>query len=289
MILVTGATGKTGRHLTGELVRHGERVRAFVRNPATAAAVLGSEVEIVTGDLDRTDTLEAVMSGVDLLYLLVPPSPRLAEVEAGAVEVARRGGVRRIVKHSAIDARPAARSSIARMHASGEQLLAASGLDHTILRGSMFMQNFLLFAESIAVAGEIRAPMRNGRCAFIDCVDLAAVAAAVLTEDGHNGRTYVVTGPEALSAADAAARLSAALDRPVRYVDCPPEETRATLRGQSSPVWMVADMLASIETLAAGEVDAVTDVVQRVAGRPPRTFAMFARDAAPLLAAGAPS
>ena len=227
------------------------------------------------------------MSHVELLYLLAPPSPRLAEVEAGAIDAARRAGVRRIVKHSAIDAGSAARSSIARMHATGERVLAASGLDYTILRGSMFMQNFLLFAESIAAAGEIRAPMRNGRCAFIDCVDLAAVAAAVLTEDGHNGRTYVVTGPEALSAADAAARLSAALHRPVRYVDCPPEETRATLRAQGSPVWMVADMLASIETLAAGEVDAVTDVVQRVAGRPPRTFAIFARDAAPLLAVGA--
>ncbi|HKA10224.1 MAG TPA: SDR family oxidoreductase [Candidatus Dormibacteraeota bacterium] len=289
MILVTGATGKTGRHLTGELVRRGERVRAFVRNPAAAAAALGPEVEIVAGDLDRADTLAAAMSGVDRLYLLAPPSPGLATVEAGALEVARRAGVRRIVKHSAIDAGPAARSSIARLHAAGEQVLAASGLDYTILRGSMFMQNFLLFAESIAVAGEIRAPMRNGRCAFVDCVDLAAVAAAVLTEDGHHGRTYVVTGPEALSGEDAAARLSAALARPVRYVDCMPEETRALLRVQGSPEWMVADMLASIETLAAGEVDQVTDVVERVAGRPPRTFAVFARYAAPLLAAGAPS
>jgi uncharacterized protein YbjT (DUF2867 family) len=153
----------------------------------------------------------------------------------------------------------------------------------------MFMQNFMFFAQSIAVAGEIRAPMRDGRCAFVDCADLAAVAAAVLTEDGHHGRTYIVTGPEALSAGDAAARLSAALGRPVRYVDCPPEEVRAILRGQGSPDWMVVDMLASIETFAAGEVDLVTDVVERVACRSPRTFAMFARDAAPLLAAGAPS
>jgi len=289
MILVTGATGKTGRHLARELVRRGERVRAFVRNPAAAAAVLAPEVEIVAGDLDRTDTLEVAMSGVDLLYLLTPPSPRLAEVEAGAIEMARRSGVRRIVKHSAIDASPAARSSIARMHAASERVLAASRLDHTILRGSMFMQNFLLFAESIAVAGEVRAPMRNGRCAFVDCADLAAVAAAVLTEDGHHGRTYVVTGPEALSGAGAAARLSTALGRPVRYVDCPPEEARAILRDLGSPEWMVADMLASIETLAAGEVDEVTDVVEQVAGRSPRTFAMFARDAAPLLAAVAPA
>ena len=96
MILVTGATGKTGRHLARELVRRGERVRAFVRNPAAAAAVLGPEVEIVAGDLDRTDTLEVAMSGVDLLYLLTPPSPRLAEVEAGAMELARRAGLRRI-------------------------------------------------------------------------------------------------------------------------------------------------------------------------------------------------
>lgn len=131
--------------------------------------------------------------------------------------------------------------------------------------------------------------MRNGRCAFVDCADLAAVAAAVLTEAGHQGRTYVVTGPEALSAADAAARLSAALSRPIRYVDCPVQEATAILRGQGSPEWMIAEMLASIETFAAGEIDEVTDVVERVAGRSPRTFAMFARDAAPLLAAGVPS
>ena len=289
MILVTGATGKTGRHLTGELVRRGAPVRALVRNPAAAKAVLGDKVQIVAGDLDRPDTLEAAMLHVELLYLLAPPSPRLAEVEAGAIEAARRAGVRRIVKHSAIDAGSAARSSIARMHATSERMLAASGLDHTILRGSMFMQNFLLFAESIAVDGEIRAPMRNGRCAFVDCADLAAVAAAVLTEAGHQGRTYLVTGPEALSAADAAARLSAALSRPIRYVDCPVQEATAILRGQGSPEWMIADMLASIETFAAGEIDEVTDVVERVAGRSPRTFATFARDAAPLLAAGVPS
>jgi (4-alkanoyl-5-oxo-2,5-dihydrofuran-3-yl)methyl phosphate reductase len=278
MIVVTGATGQTGRPLIAELVRRGAAIRALVRDPAAARRMLGPDVELVRADLGRPDTLDAALKGAERVYLLAPPHPRLAAMEADLIDATRRAGVRQVVKHSAIDAGPTARSEIARMHFAGERLLAGSGLAHRILRGSMFMQNFLMPASAIVFQGRLAVPMGGGRCAFVDCADMAAVAAAVLTREGHDGHTYLVTGGQALSIDDVAAHLSAALGRPIRYVDVPVGAARAALRGRGVADWQVEQILGSAEAFAAGEVAQVTQVVARLTGRRPRTFAAFAHD-----------
>ncbi len=278
MILVTGATGQTGRHLVAELLRRGAAVRALARDPAAARRILGPDVELAEANLDHPGTLDAALKGAERVYLLAPPHPRLAAMEANLIEAARRAGVRQVVKQSAIDASSAARSDVARMHFAGERLLAASGLAHTILRGSMFMQNFLMLRPAIVSQGLLAVPMGTGRCAFVDCADVAAVAAAVLTQDGHNARTYLVTGAQALSMDDVAAQLSTALGRRIRYRDVPIEAARAALRGQGVSGWEIEQMRGSAEAFAAGEVAEVTDVVARLTGSAPRTFAQFARD-----------
>jgi uncharacterized protein YbjT (DUF2867 family) len=278
MILLTGATGQTGRHLVAELLRRGAPVRALARDTSAAHRILGPGVEIVEGNLDHRETLDAALKGIERVYLLAPPQPQLAAMEAGVIEAASRAGVRQVVKHSAIDASPNARSEVARMHFAGEQMLAASGLPYTIVRGSMFMQNFLMFAPSIVAQGLLALPMGTGRCGFVDCADIAAVAAAVLTEDGRNARTYLVTGGQALSIDDVAAQLTTALGRTVRYVDVPIEDARAALHAQGVPDWQIEQMVGSALAFAAGEVADVTDVVARLTGRPPRTFAEFAKD-----------
>lgn len=278
MILVTGATGQTGRPLVAELLRRGAAVRALARDTTTARGLLGPEPEIIEADLDRPETLRAAVAGADRVYLLAPPHPHLAAMDASVIELARDAGVRHVVKHSAYDARPDARAEVARLHWAGEQALAASGLPYTILRGSMFMQNLLMFAPLVVSDGLLAVPATgSGRGAFVDCADLAAVAAAVLTQDGHEGRTYLVTGPQALSMDDVAARLSAALGRPIRRVDVPIEDAKAFLRASGTPEWTIEQMEGSVRTLAAGETAEVTDVVAHLIGRPPRTFAQFAR------------
>jgi uncharacterized protein YbjT (DUF2867 family) len=235
-------------------------------------------VELVAVDLEQRETLGAALKGAERVYLLAPPHPRLAAMEANLIEAARRAGVRRVVKHSAIDAGPSARSDVARMHFAGERLLAASGLSYTILRGSMFMHNFLMLMPTIVSEGVLAVPMGAGRCAFVDAADVAAVAAAVLTQDGHEARSYLVTGAEALSMNDVAALLSTALGRTIRYRDVPIEAARAGLRAQGISDWQIEQMRGSAEAFAAGEVAEVTDVVVRLTGRPPRSFAQFAHD-----------
>ncbi len=277
MILVTGATGQTGRHLVAELLRRGAPVRAFARDLTAARRILGPEVEIVEGDLERPETLDAALKGTERVYLLPPPSPRLAQMETSVIEAASDAGVHHVVKLSAVDASPHARSAVARMHFAGEQRLAGSGMAHTILRGSMFMQDFLMFAPTIVGQGWFAVPAGTGRCAYVDCADIAAVAAAVLTQDGHDGRTYLVTGAQALSMDDAATYLSVAFGRTISYRDIPVEELQAMMRTQGMDDWMVEQMEGSVGALAAGEVAEVTDVVARLTGRPPRTFAQFAQ------------
>jgi uncharacterized protein YbjT (DUF2867 family) len=278
MIVVTGATGHTGRHAVAELLERGVRVRALTRDSTRAPSILGPEVDIVEADLESPEALDSALNGADQVYLLAPPHPRLAAMEAAVIEAARRAGVRRLVKHSAIDARPDARSEVARMHFAGERMLAESGLAYTIVRGSMFMQNFLMFAPAIVAQGVLAVPMGTGRCAFVDCADVGAVAAAVLTQDGHDGHTYLVTGPEALSPDDVAAQLSTVLGRTIHYVDIPVQDAVASLRAQGVAGWLIEQMLGSALTFAAGEVAEVTDTVARLTGRPPRAFADFARE-----------
>src|SRR5262249_32505561 len=151
-------------------------VRALARDPAAARRILRPDVDIVEGNLEDCQTLDVALKGAERVYLLAPPHPRLAAMEANVIQAARRAGVRQVVKHSAIDAGASARSEVARMHFAGEQMLAASGLPHTIVRGSMFMQNFLMFAQSVLSRGLLALPTGSGRCAFVDCADVAAVA-----------------------------------------------------------------------------------------------------------------
>lgn len=277
MILVTGATGQTGRPLVAKLLGRGAAVRVLSRDATAARQVLGPEVEVVEGDLGDRESVEAALRGAERVYLLAPAGPRLSEMEAGVIEAARTAGVRQVVKHSAIDARLDARSEVARMHFAGEQRLAGSGLAHTILRGSMFMQNFFMFAPMITSEGLLALPTGTGRCAFIDCADVAAVAATVLTEDGHDSRIYLVTGGKALSIDDVTAQLSVAFGRTIRYLDVPIEVARGAFRAQGLDDWLIEQMEGSTKAFAAGEVAEVTDVVAKLTGRPPHTFAQFAQ------------
>lgn len=278
MILVTGATGQTGRPLVAELLRRGAAVRALARDTTAARGTLGPEVEIVEADLDRPETLHAAFTGAERVYLLAPPHPHMAAMEASVIELARRAGVRHVVKHSAYDARPDARAEVARLHWAGEQALAASGLPYTILRGSMFMQNLLMFAPLVVSDGLLAVPATGtGRGAFVDCADLAAAAAAVLTQDGHEARTYLVTGPQALSMDDVAEQLSAALGRTIRRVEVSIEDAKAYMHASGALDWEIEQMKGSIQTLAAGETAEVTNVVAHLTGRPPHMFAQFAQ------------
>jgi uncharacterized protein YbjT (DUF2867 family) len=165
-----------------------------------------------------------------------------------------------------------------RWHGQVEQHLAQSGLAYTLLRPSSFMQNFLMSAQQVADQGALYGMFGEGRVAFIDARDIAAVAAELLTSPGHQGASYTLTGPEALSAAEVAERLAAATGRQVRSVDLGPDGYRQAMAGAGMPGWLVDGVVEGNTMLAAGHGATVTDEVARLTGRPPRTFAQFAAD-----------
>src|SRR5215211_3098346 len=219
MILITGATGTTGREVVEALRRLGAKgVRALVRDPARADFIREAGFETIAGDFGRPETLDAALEGVERALLLTPPTPDTVGQHHDFIAAAAGAGVRYVVKLSAFAADADAPEGFGRWHGQSENLLKTSGLKWTMLRPNFFMQNLLGQARQIAATGNIFQPVGDARASFIDTRDIAAVAARALTEDGHEGQTYTLTGPEALSYHDVAAKLSRATGREIKYV-----------------------------------------------------------------------
>lgn len=279
MILITGATGTTGREVVEELRRLGAKdVRALVRDPTRADFIRAAGFEAVAGDFERPETLGAALAGVERALLLTPPTPDTVSHHRQFLAAAAGAGVRHVVKLSAFGADAGAPEGFGRWHGQSETLLKSSGLKWTILRPNFFMQNLLGQAPQIAATGSIFQPVGDARASFIDARDIAAVAARTLTEEGRDGQTYVLTGPEALSYQDVAAKLSAATGRGINYVPVSPEQFRAGALGAGLPEWLVSALERLNELFVSGEAAAVTDVVRRVGRTEPTTFEQFARD-----------
>ena len=278
MILVTGATGHVGSELVRLLADQGAPARALVHSRDKAAPIQRLGLETALGDYEQPDTLDVAMKGCDQLFLLSPPTPRQPQQEQHVIDAARRAGLDHVVKQSVPWAGPDAPVVFCRWHGQVEQHLAQSGLAYTLLRPSSFMQNFLMSAQQVADQGVLYGMFGEGRVAFIDARDIAAVAAELLTNPGHQGASYTLTGPEALSAAEVAERLAAATGHQVRSVDLGPDGYRQALAGAGMPGWLVDGVVESNTMLAAGHGATVTNEVARLTGRPPRTFAQFAAD-----------
>jgi len=279
MILVIGATGTVGSEVVRQLVATGERPRALVRDPATARQRLGDQVEHMVGDLDRPETIAAALAGVDRVFLLTTQSSRQPEWERAVIGAAARTGVGQLVKLSVFRADEQSPLQVARQHGQAERVLAQSGLAATILRPVFFMQNLLAMIHD----GAIATAAGDGRVAMVDARDIAAVAVATLTGGGHAGKTYTLTGPQALSFYQVASVLSRQTGRPLRHVRVPPDKVRVALQGRGVAAWYADDMAKLHSMLAVGYEEVVTDDIHRVTGRPPRTLAQFAGDHAGVL------
>jgi uncharacterized protein YbjT (DUF2867 family) len=199
MVLVTGATGTAGSEVVRALLARGERVRAFVRDPCAAREALGTGVELAVGDFADADSVSSALDGVQTLFLSGPDDPRRVAWEAGAIDAAAAAGVRRVVKLSSVSADPGAPAAFWRWHGQVERHLAEAGLPAVVLRACAFMSNVAMGAAAVVGEGRLYAPAGDARIAMIDPRDVGAVAAAVLTDPAHDGRTYLLTGPEAIT------------------------------------------------------------------------------------------
>src|SRR2546426_3404844 len=222
MILVSGATGTTGKEIVLQMASLGITVKALVRDMAKATPFRGKCVHVAVGDLNEPATLDEAFKAVDRALLLPANNTNQVEQERTFIDAAKRAGVQHIVKFSAIGADDRnSGSRFIRWHAEAEDYLEASGLAWTHLRPNMFMQNLLGSTPSIAGEGAFYSPLGDARVAHVDVRDIAAVAVKALTDRGHEGKAYTITGPEALTYTEVAEKLTAALGKPVRYVDVP--------------------------------------------------------------------
>jgi uncharacterized protein YbjT (DUF2867 family) len=277
MIVVTGATGHIGSELVRLLSSKGVSVRAVTRDPHRAQSLPG--VDWVKGDLRDAHSLPNLFRGADRMFLLTSNSADMRALQAGAIQTARLAGVSRIVKGSALGASDHSESPIGKAHYEVESVLQKSGLAWTILRPHVFMQNFLDMAPTIAREGTIRAASGEGKIPFIDARDIAAVAALTLTTAGHEGKKYVLTGPEALSYGEVAKVLGDTIGRRVDYMAESPEEARERLVRAGAPSWTIESMLAlAAYQRAGGPTAMVSPTVAELLGRPARSFSQFVRD-----------
>jgi len=282
MILITGVTGRIGSATVERLSTSGVRVRALVRSLEKAASIAGPGVEVIRGDLEQVHSLETALQGVTRALLVSPLDPRQVELQGNFIDAAKRAGPVHIVKISGLGTALDSPVRSGRWHAQTEAQLEASGLPFTHLRPLFFMQNILRFAQVIARTGEFDAALGQGKIAMVDVRDVAAVAAAALTMDGHTGKAYTITGPEALSYADVAEKLSLAIGKPVFYRDVPLAVIRQRLLEAGMPEWHVGVQLDFHTALREGGASIVTDTVETVTGKLPRSFEQFAHEHAAL-------
>jgi uncharacterized protein YbjT (DUF2867 family) len=216
MILVTGATGTNGTEILKRLATADVQVCAMVRNLDHASAIALPDVEVVEGDFDRLETLLAVLDGVERAFLLTSSSERAESQQIAFIDAARQSGVAHIVKLSQFDADVNAPGRFQRYHAVVEAALQASGLAYTILRPNLYMQGLLNFRSTIATQNAFYVAAGDAKVSMVDVRDNADVAVAALTEPGHEGKIYDLTGPRALTHAEMAEGLSEALGRRIR-------------------------------------------------------------------------
>jgi len=279
MILVTGANGANGSELVKLLASRNIPLRAMVRSGSHAtelAAVAG--VEVVAGDFDDRASVELALRGIERAFLLTNSTERAQEQQRGFVAAAARAGLKHIVKLSQFAADEASPVRFLRYHARIERAIIESGMAYTFLRPNLFMQGLVSFSRSIRTEGRFYAAARDARISVVDVRDNAAVAAAALTEPGHEGRTYTLTGPAALTHAEMAAGLSEATGRPIAYVDVPPAAMRDALLGMGAPPWQADGLIEDYAHYRRGEAASAASGVQDATGQAPRPFAVFARD-----------
>lgn len=274
-ILVIGSTGNLGRRLVELLTQAGESVKAASRQPASYAGPQGAEA--VEFDLEQPDSFGPALAGADRAFVIAKSGD--AHPEAGLnpfFDQAKALGVRHVVFLTARGVEMAEEAGLRK----AERYLMATGLPYTILRPTWFMQNFSagFIQPMIAQMGAIYLPAGDGKTSFIDVADIAAVATAALTQPGHEGQEYALTGGESLSYAEAATIISQVAGRPIGYVAISSDEFRQSLTRNGWPA-ASADFMASLfQPVEQGWAASVSPDVESVLGRKPITFQQFASD-----------
>lgn len=273
-ILVAGATGNVGRSVVSQLLERGARVRALSRHADSAG--LPPEAEVVTGDLESTGDYDRFLEGADAVFLVW----RLGTAElapAFAQAVARRARRLVLLSSSAVqDGVERQPDPLGQMHADLERAVAESGVAWTVLRPGAFATNTRFWLPQIKTGDVVRWPYAEAQMNPIHEADIAAVGVRALLDDGHEGKTYVLTGPESLTQAEEVRAIGEATGRDLRFEEISPDEARAALGAFMPPP--IVDTLLRTWAALVGNPAPVTNTVEEVTGSPARAFRRWAED-----------
>jgi uncharacterized protein YbjT (DUF2867 family) len=275
MILVTGASGNVGRAVLNEVARSGAKHKAMYRS-ANEAAKAPAGTQSVVADFAKKETLAPALRDVDAVYLVCSPIPDLPRLETNMIEACRAAGVRHVVLNSALGAGDYPKSFASWHRQVEDKLKDNSGISYTILRPNSFHQNVVTyFAPSIRAQGVFYNCMGNARVSFIDVRDIAVVAAKALADGEHSWKIYELNGPEALTYAELAEKISKHAGRRVKYVDISVDAQRKAMLDQGMPAWQVDALLDLQAYYTSGKGGEVDQLLPNLLGRQPINMDRF--------------
>jgi uncharacterized protein YbjT (DUF2867 family) len=276
-ILITGATGNVGSAVLDILSSTDANLRALVHDEPKAQSLRDRGVEAILGDFLEPESLAPALEGVGTVLLITPIHPEQVRQAANVIEAARDSdNDPRIVRLSVAQASHEAPTKNSRQHAQIEEELISSRLPYTLLRPTTFMQNTLATARAVASEGRIYQPFKDGKLGMIDARDMGKVAAKVLTEEGHEGKTYTLTGPAAISFYDIAEMLSEVLGKKVDYVPITLEKAREAMLGMGLSEWKAEVLIEYARAHSEGYSNFTTEDVEQLTGHPATSYREFA-------------
>lgn len=266
MIATTGVTGEIGSRVARRLSARGERQRLLARHPSRAPALPGTEIAAIAGYGDY-EGMRRALTGISTLFLVsAREAPDRVEQHVSAVDAAVDAGVQRIVYLSFIGAAPDATFTFARHHFRTEEHIRASGIEFVFSRQNLYMD---LLPYLGGDQGVIRGPADEGRVVPVAREDVAEAITAMLVGREHNGATYELTGPDALTLAEIAEELTRTLGTPIRFQNETLEEAYESRAGYHAPSWELEGWVSTYTAIAAGDLDVMTDHVARLTGHAP--------------------
>lgn len=277
-IFIIGGTGTTGKVLVRLLHEAGENILVLARSEDKAKPLQAKGVATVIGDLGSHAIIEEALTDVEKVFLLTAVFPGQVDLQNNFIDQAKKAGIKHLVKFSAIGARHDSPINLAKWHAASEEHLKKSGIPYTIIQPHSFMQNLLGSLDTIRSQGAIYQCMEDAKFPMIDIRDIATFAFKVLTEQGHEGKTYILTGPEAISMHEAADAIGVAIGKTVRYIPIGYDEMKKNLQGIGMPEWFANDLVELSRMFAMGIGQEVTNDYAKVVGTPQTTIQQFARD-----------
>lgn len=279
MILITGATGRTGSVAAKELARRGLPVRALTRNADKASQLATAGVDVAIGDAGDSSAVRSALKGVDKLAIILPNGEAQLNLEKQLADQAVEAGVKHIVKVSSMESAAGARNPVHQAHWASEENIRSKGVAWTMVRPSFYMQNFLGGAATIKAEGKFYFPFGDkGATVLSDARDVGTFVAEMLSSTGHENRSYDVTSGDLLSFRQIGELFSEILGRPISYVAQDPATYREKLSKFVTSQWHLDAVCGIFAEIAAGYVANTSDTFARVMGREPTSLRQFIRE-----------